>query len=179
MKRRMLISHEFATSSWSDTPNQAAVGWKCSTCGKLITRIEHGRVEWLASEDEPGTTRLKGLRLVHQLSAGPRGRKGYGCQYDKRYEFKKDRSVVEGLALGRFVGPDGLMLLFSFMAENELPANDILELAKRVQIPGYEQARDLFQTAVTLGVLKPSIGVGYYLQSEIRALLRWATNKVG
>src|SRR5260370_33502646 len=96
----MLISHEFATSSWSDTPNQAAVGWKCSTCGKLITRIEDGRVEWLASDEEKGTTKLKDLRIVHKTSAGPRRAKGYGSQEDKRYDMTECQAARRGSASG-------------------------------------------------------------------------------
>ena len=49
----------------------------------------------------------------------------------------------EGLALDRFAGPDGLMLLLSMIAERELPLQELIELAKRVQIPGYEAAYEL------------------------------------
>jgi hypothetical protein len=145
------------------------MGWRCATCGQLITRIEDGWVEWLAGEDEDGNALLRGLRLVHWITASPRP--DHACQYDQRHEFKNSRSVVEGLPLGSFVGPDGLMLLLSLIAPGELPINEVLELIKRVQIPGYEQARELFDDAIAQGVLKPSIGEGYYLQSEIEALL--------
>jgi hypothetical protein len=62
------------------------------------------------------------------------------------------------------------MLLLSFVAAGEMPVRDILELAKRVQIPGYELIRDL-PRQVTHKFTAPSIGDGYYLQSEIRAVL--------
>jgi hypothetical protein len=153
------------------------VGWRCATCRQLITSIEDGWVEWLAGEDEHGNTLLRGLRLVHGTTANPGPE--HGCQYDQRHEFKSSSSVVEGLPLGSFVGPDGLMLLLSLVAAGELPTNEILELAKRVQIPGYEQARELFNDAIAQGVLKPSIGEGYYLQSEIHALLGWAVKTYG
>ena len=39
------------------------------------------------------------------------------------------------------------MLLLSFIAVGEMPVGDILELAKRVQIPGYELVRDLLRGA--------------------------------
>jgi hypothetical protein len=58
---------------------------------------------------------------------------------------------VEGLPLEGFVGPDGLMLL-AFLTEDELLKDDVLELAKRVQIPGYEQTRELFQGAINRGL---------------------------
>lgn len=164
-------------NTWKYTPNHAAVGWKCAACGTFITEIEDGWVEWLAGEDEQGHAKLSGLRLVHRLTASPDGIRWRGCQYNKHHEFKKGQNIVEGLSLGRFVGPDGLMLLLSLIAEDELPTQDVLELAKRVQIPGYEQARDLFQTAIAHGIIEPSIGMGFYLQSEIQTLLHWSVKR--
>ena len=153
---------------------QPSLGWKCISCGQPITRIEDGRVEWLASEDQNGTAKVKGLRLVHDLASSPQG----GCQYDYRNEFRKDQSIVEGLPLESFVGADGLMLLLSFIATDEMPEDEILELAKRVQIPGYEQTRELFHEAAAQGIVAPLLRDGFYLQSEIRALRQWATSKV-
>src|ERR1700721_862918 len=156
----------------TENPKGQLRGWKCSSCGDLITSIEDGWVEWLASEDERGA-RLKGLRMVHRLSRAA-GSNGPGCRYDSRQEFRNDRSIVEGLSLERFVGSDGLMLLLAFLASSEMPRGDVLELAKRVQIPGYEQARELFPEAIGMGVFSPTIGAGDYLQSAIRGLLGWA-----
>jgi hypothetical protein len=147
------------------------LGWNCATCGELITRIEDGWVEWLAGEDERANSRIKGLHLVHGHEASPRRQREHGCQYDERREFRNDGSIVEGLSLERFVGPDGLMLLLSFLAAGEMPKDAVLELTKRVQIPGYEQTRELFDAAIHSGVVKPSISTGYYLQWEIQALL--------
>jgi hypothetical protein len=147
-----------------------AVGWSCDSCGSPITGIEDGWVEWLAS-DERGKTRLKGVRLVHTRAASPKKRQKSGCQYDAAREFHDRRCLVEGLSLARFVGPDGLMLLLSFVASEEAPRNEVLELIKRVQIPGYEQAVPYFQQAIIQGLFVPSIGNGFFLQSEIRVSL--------
>lgn len=157
----------------SHMPGRSTLGWRCSACGQLITSIEDGWVEWLAAENRRGVTRLKGLRLVHRFhtSLAP---SEHGCRYDQRAVFRKDRSVVEGLPLERFIGPDGLMMLLSLIREGELPMADLLELAKRVQIPGYELVRELFKEASAEGVIEPVIGEGYYLQSDIQAVLRWA-----
>jgi hypothetical protein len=127
-------------------------------------------VEWLAS-DKRGKTRLKGVRLVHTRAASPKIRQKCYCRYDAAREFHDRRRLVEGLSLARFVGPDGLMLLLSFVASEEAPRNEVLELIKRVQIPGYELAIPYFQQAISRGVFVPSIGNGFFLQSEIRASL--------
>ena len=66
-------------------------------CGQLITRTEDGWVEWLAFEDQQGRTHLTGLRLVHRLPARPGKRGPRACRYDARRQFRKDRSLVEGL----------------------------------------------------------------------------------
>ena len=131
-------------------------GWSCSTCGALITTVEDGWVEWLAVEEAQGTTALTGLRLVHGLAAFPGAAGGHGCRYDFRLEFRKNRSIVEGLPLERFVGPNGLMLLLAFIAADELPRPDVIELAKRVQIPGYEQTRQLLGTNAS-GIVSPQL----------------------
>ena len=169
------IESLLAMNKRTEKTERISQGWRCSCCGDLITSIEDGWVEWLASEDERGE-RLKGLRLVHRLSPSAESN-GPGCRYDSVREFRNDRSIVEGLSLERFVGSDGLMLLLSFLASSEMPRGDVLELAKRVQIPGYEQARELFPEAIGMGVLSPTIGKGYYMQSEIRELLSWVNRE--
>jgi hypothetical protein len=83
------------------------------------------------------------------------------CQYDARQQFRRNHSLVEGLPLERFVGADGLMHLLSFIAVGEMPVGDTLELAKRVQIPGYELVRDLLRGA-DHKFSASSIGDGFY-----------------
>lgn len=153
--------------SASDT--QRSSGWRCDTCRGFIARIEDGWVEWLACEEEAERPSMRGLRLVHRRDASPT--EG-GCEYDSHREFQQNGSIVEGLSLERFVGPDGLMLLLSLIASGDFSAGEVIELTKRVQIPGYEQARDFFQMAIESGYLSPSIAIGFYLQSEIQAVLR-------
>jgi len=139
-------------------------GWHCDGCAGLITSVRDGWVEWLASEDDSGATVVNGLRLVHRES----------CRYDARTVFRNRRSVVEGLSLERFVGPDGLILLLALLAGGEMPAIEVIELAKRVQIPGYELARNLVGEENLLQLVKPSLGHGCYLQSEIDEVLKRA-----
>jgi hypothetical protein len=154
--------------------NSIRSGWRCDSCGELISDLQAGWVEWLAAEDTKGKPKVSGLRLVHRRNTSPRSREPYGCQYNGRDEFRKNWGIAEGLALDRFAGPDGLMLLLSMIAERELPAQELIELAKRVQIPGYEAVHELVHDAVSEGVIAPSIGSGFYLQCEIWDVLKWA-----
>ena len=140
-------------------------GWHCAACAQLITKVSDGWVEWLASEDDAGRTILNELRLVHRDS----------CRYDARVVFREHRSVVEGLSLERFVGPDGLIVLLSLLAAGELPKVDVIELAKRVQIPGYELARNFIGEKKLGKLVLPSLGHGCYFQSEITEMLTRAT----
>lgn len=135
-------------------------------------------MEWLAAEDTRGKPRVGGLRLVHRRNIGTSSLEPYGCRYNPRDEFRKNRAIVEGLALDRFGGPDGLMLLLSMITERELPLQGLIELAKRVQIPGYEAAYDLFHDGVSEGVIAPCISSGFYLQCEIRDVLRWGKGRI-
>jgi hypothetical protein len=66
------------------------------------------------------------------------------------------------------------MLLLSMITERELPAQELIELAKRVQIPGYEAVHELVHDAVIEGVIAPSISSGFYLRCEIWDVLEWA-----
>ena len=148
-------------------------GWRCDSCGDFITSVQAGWVEWLASEDKHGNDVLSGLRLVH------RGRqkkvRNHNCRYDPLQEFRISKTIVEGLPLDRLVGPDGLMVLLSLLAEGELPHTEILELLKRVQIPGYELVRSVSRTRRRSKFLASVLGHGCYLQSEIQEVLARAT----
>ena len=142
-----------------------------------MSDLQAGWVEWVAAEDARGEPKVRGLRLVHGRSTSPRWREPHGCRYDPRNEFKKNHGIVEGLPLDRFAGPDGLMLLLSMIADRELPVEELIELAKRVQIPGYEAVHDLVRDAVSKGVIAPAIGSGFYLQCEIWDVLKWAKRR--
>ena len=47
-------------------------GWRCASCHRLITSVNDGWVEWLASENDDGGETVSALRLVHRES----------CRYD-------------------------------------------------------------------------------------------------
>jgi hypothetical protein len=165
-----------ADSIHVDIDMREFMGWRCGACDRLITSIEDGWVEWLALEDSDGKTILRGVRLVHR-QAPSTPKRGQGCRYDLHNEFQNNAGIVEGLALATLAGPDGLMLLLSFVEAGEFLKADILELAKRLHIPRYELTRELFQEAIASNVCTPCLGVGYYLQSEMQAVLTWAAEE--
>lgn len=150
-------------------------GWRCDSCGDFITSVQAGWVEWLASEDKHGNDVLSGLRLVHRERQ--KKVRTHNCRYDPLQEFRSGKTIVEGLPLERLVGPDGLMVLLSLLAEGELPHTDILELLKRVQIPGYELIRSLFTDVQRSKVLSSVLGHRCYLQSEIQEMLAAAIRR--
>ena len=78
---------------------------------------------------------------------------------------------MEGLPLERFAGPDGLIMSFSFLPAGSFPRGEILELAKRVQIPRYELARSWLQESSSSKVVRSFLGNGCYLQSEIHEMI--------
>jgi len=140
-------------------------GWRCDRCGRLITAIQEGWVEWLASENDDEEEVLNGLQLVHRGPIQQNGRE-QACRYDRLKEFRNAKTIVEGLPLERFVGPDGLMVLFSLLAVGNLPKGQLPELAKRTKIPDYEVARNLLQRPISSDLVAPFLGQGYYLHSQ-------------
>lgn len=150
-------------------PHPKFTGWRCDSCGDVITSVQTGWVEWLASEDEHGNDVLSGLRLVHRGLQQKTRRTN--CRYDPRKLFRNNKTIVEGLPLNEVVGADGLMVLLSLVAEGGLPHAEILELVKRVQVPGYELIRRLAPRGRQSKLLPPILGHGCYLQSEIQEIL--------
>src|ERR1700739_2151398 len=79
------------------------MGWRCGSCNQLITRVDNGWVEWLASEDDRGESSLGGLRLVHRGAPFANGLEG-SCQYDARKELRNNRTIGVGLCLAQSGG---------------------------------------------------------------------------
>ena len=168
--KTVFLTGRFAEMNNKDiTPRVRFTGWRCDSCGDVITSVQTGWVEWLASEDEHGNDVLSGLRLVHR---GPQEKaRRTNCRYDPRKLFRNNKTIVEGLPLNGLVGADGLMVLLSLVAEGGLPHAEILELVKRVQVPGYELIRRLAPQEQQSKLPFPILGHRCYLQSEIREIL--------
>ena len=148
--------------------------WICDSCRQPITKVEHGWVEWLTRR-EGGKEIGRGLRLVHHCTAHDplNGR----CQYNSRAEYERDHSGLSDLPLTSFVGPDGLIKLLSLIANEEVPTHQVLEMIKRLHVPGYEQARFYFEDAIADGVFEPNTRRDYYSLCQINAVLEYSRKK--
>lgn len=142
--------------------------WFCDSCLGVVSSPACARVEWISLfAKEPGG---RDLRLVHDLTDFSQRREV--CQFDARQEYVRDKGKVNGAPLADFLGPDGLMRLLSLMVIDGLPRNEVLEMIKRLHVPGYEEARYLLRSSVTdqgLAVVSKSY---YPTQSEISAALK-------
>jgi hypothetical protein len=154
-------------------------GWICDTCGEPILKAKDGVLEWLSGYNKDGDESVKiarDIHLVHHLPASPRAHKGddIGCYFNEREEFKKDRLTPSWSHLDRFLDTDGLMELLEILQHEGLPKEDVIEMIKRLHIPGYEHARLHFNEAISNGVFEPNRAPGFYWQSDIEATLKWA-----
>lgn len=149
--------------------------WYCDTCLCAVVEAGVGRIEWISLYGcEPGG---RDLRLVHDL-ARVSGQTDSGqadsCQFDARREYERDKGKVNGAPLADFLGPDGLMRLLGLMAVDRLPAPEVMEMIKRLHVPGYEEARTLLRDCVNSRGLKVVSRAYYPSQSEISSTLRAA-----
>jgi hypothetical protein len=141
--------------------------WICDSCGHLIETPEDGWVEWInLGPSKPG----RDLRLVHRYGAGPRRN---GCLHNEQAEFARDEGTAADLDLPSFLGPDGLMRLLVFISQSELPIPEVLQMIKRLHIPGYEHAHSHFRSAINAGAFEPNMPEDFYWQSDIKATLKY------
>jgi len=148
--------------------SKEATTWTCDSCGEPIEEVGHGWVEWLTYINENNYFQ-RGFRLVHHCTAHePLDTR---CQYREPLEWQRNSPIVSDLPLERFLGPDGLILLLSFIAQGTLPFEEVLEMIKRLHVPGYEEARFHFEDAISEGIIEPRTGRGYYWMSDIEAVL--------
>jgi len=122
-------------------------GWICDKCGQTIERATDGWVQWREFAAESELRKLRGerplgrdLQLVHNSSASPlRVQAGemYGCQFND-----DDPAYMSmDLSLPEFLGPGGLLHLLEFIAESRVDTREVVEMIKRLNVPGYEQGR--------------------------------------
>lgn len=144
--------------------------WICDSCGQAIEDVSHGWVDWLLRKDGDKYVG-RDLRLVHHCSAhlGLEAK----CQYRERTEYEHDGSILNDLPLKNCLNTDGLITLLSFIARDELPTAGVLEMIKRLHVPGYEQARLHVDDAISENVFEPNTMPGFYSTHDINAVLEY------
>ncbi|PTL77933.1 hypothetical protein [Vitiosangium sp. GDMCC 1.1324] len=75
--------------------------------------------------------------------------------------------------MNEYLGSNGLMRLLAMIYDEELPTKEVLEVLKRLHIPGYEEARHHFEDAIAAGVYEPNTAPGFPHQKQIEAILRF------
>ena len=151
--------------------------WICDCCGGKIEKAKDGWIEWIIFKDNEKEAG-RDLRLVHHMPASPFDRPN-GCQFDQNVEFAKDHGIVNDMSLEYFLGPNGLMQLLIFISENKLPKEEVLEMIKRLYIPGYEISRHHFDRAIEEGIFEPNRPKNFYLKSDIDATLKFLEKDSG
>lgn len=142
--------------------------WICDNCGKKIDNIENGWIEWLEAKDKNGNYKSWGIRIVHRVD----------CIYNQDLVYKQHKAIVSDVDLKSFSGSDGLMDLLVQISDNNFNDNEeVLEIIKRIHIPGYEEARLYFDEAIGDGIFEPNTKPSYYSQSDIKAVLDYIRKK--
>jgi|SRR5699024_333167 len=124
--------------------------WICDRCGEKINTFDDGYIEWLRDMQ---SNKLDKFHLVHNKE---------GCLYNETIGTSKGYSVP-GNHLKYFLGEDGLMRFLEIL-DNEHLVNpfDLVELIKRTQISGYEQARFHLEEGHSEGIIDGPRNYGYY-----------------
>jgi hypothetical protein len=128
--------------------------WTCDTCKQPIDSVNEGYVEWQETASGGSGSRATGLRLVHQNGT---------CQYP-------NNAKLRDMPLSTFLETDGLVTLLSFLAEDNFPKEEVLDLIQRLHVPGFEAARPYFSDAVSRCIIEPNMFPGYFHQNEIKAV---------
>lgn len=140
--------------------------WICDKCGQKIESVKDGWVEWMTLSGVPPFEgpRCKNIRIVHRVK----------CIYTNE-EAMRNHAIPADLDLEFFSTPDGLMRLLQMISDNEFEnKEDVLEIIKRIHIPGYEAARHFFEEAIYNGVFEPNTKPNYYWQRDIQDTIEFA-----
>jgi hypothetical protein len=129
------------------------------------------------NDDE--TYSSEGLQIVHNFGASEK-RGIPKCIYDGNHIYRTRKATQSDLPLTEFVGPDGLMMLLAFIAGGDFKdQGEVIEMIKRIFIPGYEQARSALDRAVSEGVFEPNTPDGFPHQYQIKLVLDWQKKSEG
>ncbi len=159
------IDSPLALLNSSDDVELSLGPWCCDQCGQVITKPEHGLLQWLTRAKD-GHCSGRDLRIVHVNHASPLGLPD-GCGPNPSVEFARDGSGLSDVPLHWMLEPDGLVRLLAFVEESEFPANEVNRIIMRLFVPGYEKARPYFQKAIDAGIVDAQLPDDYFYQSQL------------
>jgi hypothetical protein len=151
----------------TDQPLQA---WRCDTCGELITDPAEGLVVWRTDDGHRGYDYL----VVHQSRSG------------RRCDPEAQRGYIANLPLSSFLGPDGAAMMLGWLSYGPIKNNpgnvrvkdfdQYVDLFRRVQTPGYEEARPYFNAESTHHWFGDANEYRPYMLDALQRIVREAEN---
>ena len=93
------------------------------------------------------------------------------CQFNKGRGDVGSRVTISDVTIPEFQGPDGLMWLLKLIALQSRPTSELLEIIKRIHIPGYEHARGRCEEVLTTLGIVPNVTPGYWRQDDLQRVL--------
>lgn len=135
--------------------------WICDSCGEKIDKLEDGYLQWL-NVNKSNERISKNIKIVHHNN---------DCQFNEREEFLTNNATVGDMSLEYFAGPDGLTRLLEMISDNMFEdKEEILEIIKRIHIPGYEKTRPYFEKAVRENIFEPNTKLKYFVQRDLESI---------
>ena len=147
------------------------IEWICDYCDRKIVNSDLGWLMWISEVDPELGQRHTELQLIHNTLPRPDG-----CQLNDRYLSSNNRGISQGEPIRNFLGSDGLMMLLEFPCRYPtFPVKDVVEIIKRLHIPGYEATRMYIGDAISSQFTPPLDLSNPYFPSQqtIRDTLRF------
>lgn len=137
--------------------------WICDSCGeKVYPNDNNGFVQWLTNYNANAPNSYN-IQIVHNSKS---------CLFTQEYvRSLGNDTMYKDMPLEYYTGTDGLMNLLEIISYNDFQDNEeVLEIIKRIHIPGYEVTRKYFTKAINEGIFEPNTKEDYYTQETINTI---------
>jgi hypothetical protein len=151
--------------------------WICDHCGQLIKRPADGWLEWLS---DPDGARCRGFRLIHHDVSSPLRPAGSCDLYADRPERQGPRLVIDETTLMDLVpSPHYLLSLLSpgphaqrrYNGPRVADLDEWAELARRLTVPFYEEARFYLARAAEAGAFRDFYDPDIYAPNNLLKII--------
>ncbi|WP_316736708.1 hypothetical protein [Pedobacter aquatilis] len=140
--------------------------FRCDTCGDIIESPKTAYLEWNSVKDENGKLRATNFKIVH---------------HDPANNVVCSENGTSTTSLEKYVGSEGSGNLWSFIDEGEIVApnytgpralnlREFTEVARRLSMPHYEEARDFLHMAESDGYIS-SNQYGIYSVDKLQFII--------